>query len=178
MLEREIQLRAWMIGGLDGNGTAHIELLRAVAPLLRAFFGRRMSDAVADVEDLVQETLMALHEKRATYDRVRPFTVWLYAIARYRLIDHHRRRRATVSVEELQDVLAAEGFEEAATAGMDIDRLLAGLPVKQSRAIRSTHLDGLTVSEAAKDAGIGESDVRVSVHRGLKALANRLRRGE
>jgi RNA polymerase sigma-70 factor (ECF subfamily) len=178
MREGEVQLRAWMVGGLDGDAAAHIELLHAVVPLLRAFFGRRLSNAGADVEDLVQETLLAVHEKRATYDRGRPFTAWLYAIARYRLIDHYRRRRATVSVEDLGEMLAAEDLEEATAARIDVDRLLAGLPPKQSAAIRSTHLDGLSISEAAKDAGIGESDVKVSVHRGLKALAHRLRGGQ
>lgn len=175
MPEGEAQLQAWMIDGLDGDAAAHIRLLRAVVPLLRAFFGRRLPDQRADAEDLVQETLLAVHEKRATYDRGRPFTAWLYAIARYKLIDHCRRRRTTVAVEDLVDILAVEGFEAATSARMDVDRLLAGLSPKQAEVIRRTHLDGLSVAEAARSAGIGESDVRVSVHRGLKALARRLR---
>jgi RNA polymerase sigma-70 factor (ECF subfamily) len=137
-----------------------------------------LPNAGADVEDLIQDTLLTVHEKRATYDRGRPFTPWLYAVARYRLIDHCRRRRATVSVEDVLEILAVEGFEDAAVARMEVDRLLADLPPKQARAIRNTRLDGLSVSEAARNAGIGESDVKVSVHRGLKALAHRLRGGQ
>ncbi len=175
MPEGEAQLRAWMTEGLDGDAAAHVKMLHAVVPLLRAFFGRRLPDRRADVEDLVQETLLAVHEKRATYDRARPFTAWLYAIARYKLIDHCRRRQATVAVEDFLEILVVEGFEEATSARMDVERLLAGLSPKQAEVIRSTHLDGLSVSEAAKSAGIGESDVRVSVHRGLKALACRLK---
>ena len=175
MRESESQLRAWMTGGLDGDAAAHAALLRALIPLLRAFFGRRLPGAGADVEDLVQETLLAVHEKRATYDRRRPFTAWLYAVARYRLIDHCRRRRVTVSTEDLEEILVMGGFEEMTSARMDVERLLAGLSPKQARAIRSTHLDGFSVTEAARDAGIGESDLKVSVHRGLKALAARIR---
>jgi RNA polymerase sigma factor (sigma-70 family) len=178
MRESEAQLRAWMTCGLDGDAAAHAELLHALVPLLGAFFGRRLPNAGADVEDLVQDTLLTVHEKRTTYDRGRPFTPWLYAVARYRLIDHCRRRRATVSVEDVLEILAVEGFEEAAVARMEVDRLLANLPPKQARAIRNTRLDGLSVSEAARNAGIGESDVKVSVHRGLKALAHRLRGGQ
>ena len=178
MRESEAQLRTWMTGGLDGDAAAHAALLRALIPLLRTFFGRRLPGAGADVEDLVQETLLAVHEKRATYDRGRPFTAWLYAVARYRLIDHCRRRRVTVCTEDLEQILVIEGFEEMTSASMDVERLLAGLSPKQAHAIRSTHLDGLSVAEAARSAGIGESDLKVSVHRGLKALAARIRGGK
>jgi DNA-directed RNA polymerase specialized sigma24 family protein len=58
---------------------------------------------------------------------------------------------------------------------MDIDRLLGELPIKQAEAIRATRLDGLSTAEAAARAKIGESDVKISVHRGLKALAARIR---
>jgi RNA polymerase sigma-70 factor (ECF subfamily) len=162
-----------MTGGLDGDAGAHGALLRALVPLLRSFYGRRLRGAQADIEDLVQETLIAVHERRVSYDRERPFTPWLYAVARYRLIDHLRRQRH-VPVESLEEILVAEGFEEATAARMDVDRLLASLPPKQARAIRDTHVDGLSVSEAARGAGIGESDVKVSVHRGLKSLVARI----
>jgi RNA polymerase sigma factor (sigma-70 family) len=175
MRESEQQLRAWMTQGLGGDAAAHAALLRALVPLLRAFFGRRLREADADVEDLMQETLIAVHERRATYDRDRPFTAWLYAVARYRLIDHCRRRRTAVSLEDLEETLAVEGFEEATAARMDVEQLLSGLSPKQARAIRDTHLEGLTSAESARGAGLGESDVKISVHRGLKTLAARIR---
>jgi RNA polymerase sigma factor (sigma-70 family) len=175
MRENEQQLRAWMTQGLGGDAAAQAALLRALVPLLRTFFGRRMRHAEADVEDLVQETLIAVHERRASYDRGRPFTAWLYAVARYRLIDHFRRRRISVSLDDLEETLSVEGFEEATSAQMDVDYLLSGLSAKQERAIRDTHLEGLTSAESAKSTGLGESDVKVSVHRGLKALVARIR---
>jgi len=174
MRHSEAELRALMAAGLDGDAAAHAALLRTLVPLMRSFFRRRMRGD-EDIEDLVQETLIAIHTKRGTYDRDRPFTAWLYAVARYRLIDHLRRRRVSVPIEDVEAILATEGFEEALTARVDVDRLLSGLSTKQARAIRDTHLDGLSVAEAADGARIGRSDVKVSVHRGLKALAARLR---
>jgi len=171
----EDQLRAWMTDGLDGDAVAHAALLRALVPLLLSFYRRRMRDCEDDAEDLVQETLIAVHTKRATYDRDRPFTAWLYAIARYRLVDHFRRRRMTVPIEDVETILMTEGFEAKSAARMDVDRLLEGLSEKQARAIRDTQLDGLSVAEAADRAGIGVSDVKISVHRGLKALAARIK---
>ena len=170
----EGQLRSWMIGGLDGDAAAHASLLRALVPLLRAFYRRRISTGHDDIEDMVQETLIAVHTRRGTYDRNRAFTAWLFAIARYKMIDQFRRTRRTVPIEDLDGILVAEGFEAACTARIDVDDLLKTLPPKQARAIRATRLEGASVADAASAAGIGESDVKVSVHRGLKTLAARI----
>ena len=172
----EGQLRTWMIGGLQGDAAAHDSLLRALVPLLRAFYRRRVVCGQDDIEDMVQETLIAVHTRRATYDRGRVFTAWLFAIARYKMIDQFRRTRRTVPIEGLEDILVTEGFESASSARIDIDGLLGTLPAKQARAIRATRLHGASVAEAALADGIGESDVKVSVHRGLKSLAARIAR--
>ena len=176
MPTKEDQLRAWMTDGLDGDPASHTALLRALAPLLRAFYRRRLGEG-GEVEDLVQETLIAVHTRRASYDRDRPFTAWLFSIARYKMIDHFRRTRRHHSVEDLAETLSVESFEAASNARMDVEHLLDGLPSKQAGAIRRTRLDGLSIAEAAEVAGIGESDVKVSVHRGLKALGARIRGG-
>ena len=175
MRASEDQLRAWMFGGLKGDAGAHAALLTALVPMLHAFYRRRVRDAAEDVEDLVQETLIAIHTRRGTYDPERPFAVWLFAIARYKMIDHFRRRRQSCSIDDVADILVVEGFEDASIARMDVARLLHTLPPKQADAIRDTRLDGLSISEAASSARIGESDVKVSVHRGLKALTARVR---
>jgi RNA polymerase sigma-70 factor (ECF subfamily) len=172
---REDELRAMMMSGLSGDARAHADLLRALAPLLLSFYSRRCDRAAGDVEDLVQETLIAVHERRATYDVHRPFTAWLFAIARYKMIDHFRRRRATCDIADLDHILMEEGFEDAVSARMDVAQLLTTLPAKQAEAIRATRIEGRSVAEHADAAGIGESDVKISVHRGLKALALRLR---
>lgn len=174
MATSETELKELMVKGLNGDAPAHVALLRALVPLLTAFYRRRLASA-ADIDDLVQETLMAVHSRRESYDRDRPFTAWLFSIARYRMIDHFRRRKQSVPIEEVESILQIEGFENASNARMDVERLLGALSAKQARAIRDTHVDGLSVAEAASHAGIGESDVKISVHRGLKALAARIK---
>ena len=173
MRASEPELRAWMLGGLDGDAHDYRRLLDALAGLLRTFFGRRLSGADALIEDLVQDSLVAIHTRRASYDTTRPFTAWAYAIARHKLIDHFRRHRVTVPVEDLEDVLAVEGFEDAVAARLDVAGLLATLPSKQAEVIRDTRIEGLSIAESATRRGISQSDVKISVHRGLKALAAR-----
>lgn len=174
MRANEAELRGLMIGGLDGSAADHAALLRLLVPLLRAYFRKRASGADDDIEDLVQDCLIAVHVRRATYDRDRPFTAWLFAVARYKMIDHFRRTRRLQPVEDMEDMIVSEGFEDDAGARMDIDGLLNTLPDKQARMIRATRIDGLSVAEAAIANAIGESDVKISVHRGLKTLMARI----
>src|SRR5580698_5145008 len=105
-----------MLRGLGGDAAAHAELLGALSPYLRAYFARRLGPDASEAEDLVQETLLAIHLKRGTYDRAQRFTPWAYAIGRYKLLDHFRRRgsRRTVPLEDAGVLLAAETADEGA----------------------------------------------------------------
>jgi RNA polymerase sigma-70 factor (ECF subfamily) len=173
MAAREVELKMTMIRALDGDASAYNALLRTLAPLLRAFFRRSLgSDDVA--EDLVQETLIAVHTRRATFDRARPFSAWLYAIARYKLADHFRRSRRFADFAEVESELPSVEFESATSASMDIERLLGLLPDKQSNVIRATKIEGHSLAEAATTAGISPSDAKMSVYRGLKRLSARV----
>lgn len=177
MLAAEAQLKALMLSALAGDAAAYRALLAALRDLLRRYYARRLADA-ASAEDLVQETLIAVHTRRATYDPGMPFTPWLYAVARYKLLDHLRRGRvrATVALDDAGD-LFAEDESEAAIARRDLDRLLETLPDATRQAIRQVKIEGLTTAEAAERSGRSEIAVRVGIHRGLKALSDRLREG-
>jgi RNA polymerase sigma-70 factor, ECF subfamily len=171
----EIRLKALMDRSLAGDAGAHTELLAELAEPLARYFRRRMS-RTEDVEDLVQETLLAIHMKRETYDPSQLVTVWVFAIARYKLIDCYRRSRLTnaLSLDSVETLFAAE--DDHGANERDVAQLLAGLPVKQADAIRCMRVDGYTAAETALRTGQSVSSVKVGVHRGLRALAARLRR--
>ncbi len=173
MLAAEAELKRLMMAGLAGDTAAYRVLLTALGDLLRRYYRRRI--AGHDAEDLVQEALIAIHTKRATYDVRQPFTPWLYAVARYKLMDHLRRKRvrAAISLDDAGD-LFAEDESEAAIARRDLDRLLQSLPEATQQYIRQVKIEGLTTAEAAERAGRSEISVRVGIHRGLKTLANKL----
>ncbi len=160
-----------MLAALKGDAASYRMLLAQLAPHLRGFFQRRLGNS-ADAEDLVQETLIAIHTKRATYDPALPFTAWLHAIARYKLIDHFRRSkvRRTLPLEDA-DAVFAEEDAEAATAKRDVEVLLAKLPKAKRDLLRQTKIEGLSTTEAAERTGLSESGVKVGVHRALKALS-------
>ena len=172
MARADEHLRALILAGLDGDAGAQRQLLTAMAERLRAFYRRRIADE-ALVEDLVQDSLIAIHTRRATYDRDRPFLPWAYALARYKLIDRLRQARSFISIDEAEWLDDGTDFAAVSDARSDIDRMLATLPAKQAATIRATKLDGLSIAETAARERLTESDVKVSVHRGLRALARR-----
>lgn len=165
-----------MIAGLAGDSDAYVELLQAVAQRLRAYFARRIGSDCADVEDLVQETLIAMHRRRASYDRALPFTAWLHAVARYKLIDHLRSQgiRGQVPLDPSREFATAGGLEVSLSAA-DVERLLGELPAEQRRSIRLTRIQGYSIAEAAAMTGRSRSAVKVDVHRGIKRLMARVR---
>lgn len=171
MTDREAYLKSMMLRGLDGDAAAWRVLLSDLGAHLRPYFMRRLFDGGPDAEDLVQETLIAIHAKRATWDRSQPFTAWAFAIARHKLIDHLRRqgRRPSHSLDEAADLFAEHTVEDGATRA-DLSRILALLPVRQRRLIEDVRLKGLTVAEAAERHGYSLTAAKVSIHRSMKSL--------
>lgn len=161
-----------------GDEAAYAGALGLMARRLRGYFRRRLFATPGDVEDLVQETLLAVHLQRGTFDATMPVTAWLHAIARHKLADLWRREgRGGAVVEfvddlsELEHVAAADAAEPA----RDLAVLLQRLPVAQRSAIVDTKIKGMSVAEAAVAAGTSESAIKVNVHRGLRRLAQLIR---
>lgn len=164
----EQALAALMRLAQQGDRDAYGQLLRACQIWLRAYYRGRVMPAQAD--DLVQETLLAVHDKLASWDPSRPFLPWLAAIARYRWIDH-LRRTARAAECELDPDLLIHSVEPAIAARISLTGLFAHLSQAQQRAIELVKIEGLSIAEAARATGQSESLVKVNIHRGLKKLA-------
>ena len=174
----EARLQGLLIRGLDGEAPAYQTFLMESSTHLRAYFRRRLARLPDEVEDLVQETLLAIHNKRHTYDTHQPLTAWVHAIAKYKLIDLLRRRAGrellTDPIDDEADFFSTAD-SEAAEARRDLGKLLEQLPDRQRLPIVHTKLEGLSVTEAAQLTGMSESAIKVGVHRGMKALAALIR---
>jgi RNA polymerase sigma-70 factor (ECF subfamily) len=121
----------------------------------------------------VQEALIAIHTRRESYNPAQPLRAWVYAIARYKLIDHFRRTKTagvSVPVDDVEDLFSNEEAD-ASDPARDVAALLDRLPAKQRIAIRLVKLEELSVREAALRTGMSESDVKISIHRGMKKLS-------
>jgi RNA polymerase sigma-70 factor (ECF subfamily) len=174
----ENRLRGLFLRAIEGDAPAYRTLLIALGAHLRAYYRKRMTQWPDDVEDLVQEALLAVHNSRHTYKPEQPFTAWLHTIARSKLVDLLRSRaRPEARNDPLDDVLGliAESAEDAADARRDLDRLLQTIPERYRRALVMTKLEGASVAQASSAIGMSESAVKVGIHRSLKALAAKAR---
>lgn len=174
----EDQLRSLFLQGLAGDSRAYKTFLDRMSAHLRAFVRRRLSFYPDEVEDVVQEALLAIHNQRHTYAQDRPVTAWVQAIARYKLIDFLRRQNAHDVMHEpfneASDLFMATD-SQVQEAQRDLDQLLETLPDKQRLPIMYVKVEGLSVAEAALRTGLSVSAVKIGIHRGLKALAHKIR---
>ncbi|QEI06211.1 sigma-70 family RNA polymerase sigma factor [Pigmentiphaga aceris] len=179
--DAEQLLRDLFIQGLGGDAQAYHAFLTALGTHLRAYLRRRLFGWPDEVEDLLQECLIAVHNQRHTYQPEQPLTAWVHAIARYKMID---LLRAKAGREALHDPLDDEldvftdSATEASDAQRDLDGLLDTLPDRQRLPIVHVKLEGLSIVEAAQRTGMSESAIKVGIHRGLKALALKIRSRE
>lgn len=174
--EVDDRLRDLMVRARQGDPTASRQLLSVLAIMFRRYFARRV-EVTADVEDLVQDCLIAVHSRGSTYDPAQPLSGWAYAVARHKLIDFWRRKRRRVQVplDDVSDWLASPEDLGAESRG-DLERILALVPERQARLIRDVRIEGLSLAEAGQRLGLSEGAAKVSLHRALKVLAAKVRR--
>lgn len=162
-----------MVRGLDGDACAYRQLLTELSRYLRIYFGRRLPNT--DVQDLVQETLLAVHLKRDSYNTALPFTPWAYAIARYKLTDYFRRKpEPHRPLEDAADLFTLKSVDEGAVRS-DLAQLLKRLPTRQRTLVEDVKLQGLSLEEAARKRGVTAVSARVMLHRSLKWLTQTVR---
>lgn len=174
--EEEARWAEGMRRAQEGDALAYRALLSELDGVLRVYLTRLIGEPSL-VEDGVQETLIAVHKARHTWDPVRPFRPWLMAIARYKAIDVLRRGRnpqETVASQVEEGLAVAAAQENRPEAALEVDRLLAGLSGSFREAIVLTKLQGRSVEDAADKAGISATAMRSRVHRAMRELRRRI----
>ncbi len=170
MDDRESRWAELLRRGNRGDGAAYGAFLTEVTPVLRRIAAARSPGLPDEIEDIVQEILIAIHTKRHTWRDTGPVTPWLYAIARYKAADAFRRRgRPSVPVEDMAEILADDRVPDA-SAGRDLGRLLTGIDARSAGIVRAIGLEGESASEVGLRFGMAEGAVRVAFHRAMQRL--------
>lgn len=154
-----------------GDAEAYGRLLQGLVPVLRRMVGRGLHPgSTVDPEDVVQDTLLALHLKRHTWDESRPLLPWIHAIARNKLADSLRRRHHTsLPIDDIAETLAAE--PASVSDGLDVRRMLSFLRGRTREVVASISLEGASTRQVARRLGMSEGAVRVAFHRGVNCMA-------
>jgi RNA polymerase sigma-70 factor (ECF subfamily) len=171
--EHEQQAASLMRQAQAGDQIAYASLLVLLTSICRRFVRGRLGEVVW-VDDVVQETLMAVHGARQTYDPGRPFAPWFYAIASNRLVDVLRRERRVNTREVPGDTLPELSASNATPREeLDVDAIhaaVASLPGRQREVIESLKFQEQSVRDVATRLNMSESAVKVTAHRGYRAL--------
>jgi len=176
--EREQHWAEAMRAERRGEAVVYERMLKELASALRRSLAPRLvrvGFGAHETEDLVQEILIGLHNKRHTWDPARPFLPWLHTITRYKLIDfmRHRRRdtrrRVDLPLDDWLEMVDPPA-DEAIRSTWEMDRHLTVLPVGQRKIVRAIAVEGASVRSVAQELATSEGVVRVTLHRAISRL--------
>ena len=172
--EQEAHARDLMQLAQTGDQLAYASLLALLTEVTRRFARARVGN-VPWVDDVVQETLLAVHGARQTYDAARPFGPWFYTIASSRLIDVIRREKRVTAREISSDALpeVPAGRHDSSEDAVDFDAIRAAvlaLPTRQREIIEQLKFKDRSVRDVAAEMKMSESAVKVTAHRGYRVL--------
>jgi RNA polymerase sigma-70 factor (ECF subfamily) len=156
-----------------GDAAAYRRLLEVSAGLVRGYLLSRVASAMrGDVEDIVQETLLAVHLKYNSYNPSLPYLPWLRAIAQHKLVDHWRKRKiaGTVPLEDEMTDVVTSGENANTDTAITLERLMTQLSDKQKKIVQLARIDGKSMTEIADEMNLSVADVKVTLHRALKKL--------
>ncbi len=170
-----------MVSAQSGDESDYRQLLQEIATVIHAFLRRRFGDHHF-IEDCVQESLIAVHQARHTYDPQRPFRPWLFAIVRHKAIDTLRKQRTRKKVvdhyKREQEILSQTGNQSMSENEFTEGRLLESLSSQHKEVLVLTKIIGFSIAETAKKLDISESAVKVRVHRAIRKLQQSLGKDE
>jgi RNA polymerase sigma factor (sigma-70 family) len=184
--EQGLRLAAWMKAAQAGDRCAYENVIRASIPFIK-MVARRQGVSADLVNDVVQETLLAVHRAHQSYDPVRPFGAWLRTIAQRRAIDV-MRSQGRISTREVYEPISFENHSDPAEnpehQADQIDRksllgvAVASLPARQREAVEQLVIKGRSLVEAAVAIGLTPGALKVNFHRALKTLRAQMGAGK
>jgi RNA polymerase sigma-70 factor, ECF subfamily len=176
----ERELSQLMRESQNGNGESYNRLLTRIAQMLLGYVRKSVRSDMVD--DVLQEIVMGVHLKRHTFNSEQYFLPWLYAIARYKVVDYLRRKgreeKRFMSREDL-DLLAVSDAELTieSMSVENIEEIISDLPTKQLQVLTAVKIKGLSIKEASEQLGFSESDIKVTIYRAMKSLKIKFENG-
>ncbi len=166
-----------LVAANAGDGQAYAQFLLTVTPVIRGIVRARGRSLPPDQhEDIVQDVLLGLHLKRHTWRQDYPLRPWVYAIARYKVIDAFRRRGAAIHlpIEDFCDILPAEAEVDPVHVkdeAREVERLIGHLDPRSAEIVRAVNLREESQASVGERLKMSPANLRVTLHRAMKKLS-------
>ncbi|MFH0905566.1 MAG: RNA polymerase sigma factor [bacterium] len=160
----------------SGDAGAFGRLFDELSPSIYRFLAFRLNRC-EDAQDLTNQTFLEAWQSIRRYDESRSFKTWLFAIARYILIDFYRRQRPKVSLEAVTERPADTDLQADIELTANVGEAIAAinqLPELYQTTLKLRYIEELEYAEIAQITGKTENSIRVIVKRGLDKLRNSL----
>lgn len=165
-----------------GDAASYRMLLTELVPVIKRSLNKSLpSPDIAD--DIVQEALISVHKALHTYEIDRPFTPWLMAIVNFRRTDFLRgyyaaqeNKQVPLDSVEIPDYLNQDDKGEQEEQEAHLRDALNSLPERQKNVVEMLKLEGLSTREVADKTGMSESAIKVTMHRALQKLKEKIKR--
>lgn len=152
---------------LEGDEDAFSELYLRYAPMVHGIVLSRVPHD--EVDDIVQETFISAYRNLQGLRDRNAVGGWLAMIARNKATEFYRRMRPT---DELPEDLRERNDVRAEAS--EIMAAIRSLPDTFRETLVLRLVEGLTGQEIADQTGLAPDSVRVNLHRGMKALREKL----
>ena len=126
-----------------------------------------------EAEDLASVVFLKVWKNLSKYkvSKKAKFSTWLFQVARFTLIDHYRKKKIQVSIEDVQE-MSDKDFTIHNAELSEAKKYLLLLSEDHQTVISLRYFEGLDFEEIAKVVGRTAVGTRVLLHRALKKLSN------
>lgn len=174
---RRDQARMTLIAA--GDEASFAALMGEESPRLLRFAASILGRSDGEAEEVVQEAMLRLWRHAVRWEPGGRVATWLHRVVYHLAIDALRRRRPSVTIESVEDLLsdAEAPAEERLIRAEDMNALRAAveaLPARQRTAIALCHFQGLSQVEAAAVMEVSEAAYESLLARARRRLRSRL----
>jgi len=155
---------------LSGGEHAFKELTEPYIPALYNYIKLKTAEH-ADAEDILQETMLAVWQSLASFSGQSAFKTWMFSIAKRKIADFYRGRRAESELTaEFPDDIAAADVWENTDGNLDLYDALAKLPEGHRELVYLVFNAGLSYEEIQNLTGMKTGTIKSRVHYIKKTL--------
>lgn len=166
--QNEQFLSSLLVASQGGDSQSYHQFLVEASELLKPFIRRKVK-SVEIIDDVLQDTLLAIHKSRHSYLPERSVLAWMFVICEHRIIDFYRQFRR-LEKREIQTFADIEVEQIEHPHSILLEELLQRLPLKQREVIELLKFQGLSIKEVSAKTGLSESAVKVTTFRGYEAM--------